>query len=124
MVGCTATATASTAAAAVAAVAAATVSWPVTGDGYAVDITIMECVRLPLCLSLYAQTVRASVLLSIPVSYNQPISPSFSLYYDVTLPERVPRLKQCCCVMRTPSSFSSSSLRFTSDPRADLFGII
>lgn len=27
------------------------VSWPVTGDSCAVDITIMECVRLPLCLS-------------------------------------------------------------------------
>lgn len=62
VVGCTATATVT-----------ATVSWPVTGDSYTVDITIMECVRLPLCLSLYARTVRASVLLSILVSYNQPV---------------------------------------------------
>lgn len=35
------------------------VSWPVTGDSYAVDITIMECVRLSLCLSLYTAESRA-----------------------------------------------------------------
>lgn len=87
VVGCTATT-------GTAAAVTATVSWPVTDDSYAVDITIMECVRLPLCLSLYARTVRAPVLpvlLSIPVSYNQPVS--LSLYCDVTLPERIPRLK-------------------------------
>lgn len=55
---------------------AATVSWPVTGDSYAVDITIMECVRLPLCLSLYARNPCAR-LCSYP--YRFPITnPSLS----------------------------------------------
>lgn len=56
------------------------VSWPVTGDSYVVDITIMECVRLPLCLSPYpnrgrTSASRGSALLSVPVSYNRPSLP-------------------------------------------------
>lgn len=69
VVGCIATAVAS--------------AGSVTGDSYAVDITIMECVRLPLCLSLYIHPNRgARLLLSrYLVSYN----PSLSLYHDVIL---------------------------------------
>lgn len=51
------------------------VSWPVTGDSYAVDITIMECVRLPLCLSPYPNRGRTNArgsVLSYP--YRFPIT--------------------------------------------------
>lgn len=93
---------------------AATVSWPVTGDSYAVDITIMECVRLPLCLS----PKPCARLCLYP--YRFPITNptlSLSLLWRA-LPEQVPRLKQCC---NACAFSSSSSLRFT---HTDLFRII
>lgn len=78
VVGCIATAVAS--------------AGSVTGDSYAVDITIMECVRLPLCLSLYIYPNRGArpLLSRYPVSYNRP---SRSI---ITLFSPVPRLKQHC----------------------------
>jgi len=92
----------------------ATVSWPVTGDSYAVDITIMECVRLPLCLS----PKPCARLCLYP--YRFPITnPTLSLSLSTVtwLPEQVPRLKQSCESVRV-------LLLFVAFYPRDLFRII
>lgn len=71
VVGCIATAVAS--------------AGSVTGDSYAVDITIMECVRLPLCLSLYIHPNRL-LLSRYLVSYNRP-SRSIMTLFSLVFPD-------------------------------------
>lgn len=71
VVGCIATAVAS--------------AGSVTGDSYAVDITIMECVRLPLCLSLYIYPNRL-LLSRYLVSYNR-TSRSIMTLFSLVFPD-------------------------------------
>lgn len=69
------------------------VSWPDFTqfcDSYAVDITIMECVRLPLCLSLHPpletrMTSSIYSLIHIPVSYTINLPSLLAAYLSLSL---------------------------------------
>lgn len=78
------------------------VSWSVTADSYAVDIVIMERVRVPLCLSRYRKRDCPSLLAPTRLACNFPRKSSRFFFRN---------LKQNC-TFATNVSFACERLKF------------